>query len=227
MTLLCSLSLPGMAQEKPFFFGFKVSPGINWYHSRTKGMVSNGPGFDIAAGVIADIRIAGNYFIETGLLYDFQTGSLNYPSIYTNAGEFYGLYGNVTRNYRVQYLDVPISIKMRTNNFGRLSFFGLGGFKTSFRLSAMSDDLWTIRNTTKSIEKEDADKDFALVKESLLLGLGVDVMLDHSTSLTFGVTFNMALSNVAGKDMATYFEEAPAKARFSSNLLELRLGIVF
>lgn len=217
-------AMSGFGQEKPFFFGFKVSPGVSWYKSHSKGLDNvGGAGFDLSAGLIADFRIAGNYFFETGFFYNFQNGSLQYAKRYKDVATPV----EVTRDYRVQYLEIPLSIKMCTNYFGITRFYGLGGFKSSFRISAIADDTWKLTSGEKTVEREEAKDDFALFKESLILGLGVDLQIDKSFIITIGVNGNISLTNTAGSKMKCYFEEESIKARFSNNVLEFRVGVTF
>jgi hypothetical protein len=221
--LVSVFAFSGYGQEKPFFFGFKFSPGISWYKSHSKGLDNNGIGFDISTGLIADFRIAGNYFFETGFFYNFQNGNLQYAKKYKDVA----LPIKVSRDYRVQYLEIPLSIKMCTNYFGMMRFYGLGGFKSSFRINAVADDTRRLLLGEKDVENEDATGDFALFKESLILGLGVDVQIDKSFMLTFGVNGNISLTNVAGAKMKCYYDEESVKARFSNNVIEFRIGVTF
>jgi len=208
-------TVSAIGQEKSFLLGFKFSPGINWYKPHSSGLKSSGAGANLSGGIIADVRLIGNYFFETGILYDFQKGNLTYQK--ENNSE-------VSRDYRVQYLEIPLSIRMCTNRFGLLRLFGLGGFKTSFRTVASADDTWQ-----SQLEKNcNAAEDFAFLKESLFFGLGTDIFIDKSSHLTLGINYSFSLSNVAGSSMRCYYDGILVeKPKFSNNVLELRLGIIF
>jgi len=213
-------TVSGMAQEKHFLLGFKFSPGINWYKPHSSGLESGGVGADFSGGIVADVRLIGNYFFETGLFYDVQNGNLSYQTIYNKAT------GTLSRDYHLQYVEIPLSLKMCTNRFARMRFFGLGGFKTSFRIMASADDLWQSSAESKNM-KQDATEDFAFLKESLFFGLGTDFFIDKSSHLTLGINYTISISNVAGADMSCMYDGNLEKAKFSNNVLELRLGIVF
>ncbi|MCL2510492.1 MAG: PorT family protein [Bacteroidales bacterium] len=213
-------AVSAVAQEKPFLLGFKFSPGVSWYKPHSSGLERESVGVDFAGGIIADVRLVENYFFETGLFYDFQSGNLTYQTEYNGAA------GKLSRDYQVQYVEIPMTLKMCTNRFGKLRFFGLGGFKTSFRIVASANDMWRSQAESKNM-KRDATKDFAFLKESLLFGIGTDFFLDKSTHLTLGINYTTSITNVANSSMECFYDGNWEKAKFSNNILELRLGIIF
>jgi hypothetical protein len=223
--ILFTLASTAFSQIKPFRFGVKVAPNIAWMSPDSKDYVNNGiaPGF--AWGFLADITIADNYFIKTGFSIDYLGGKLSYPYTMTPEGDTLPLFGTIDRKYNMRYIQIPLTIKMRTNKFGSTAFFGEIGFGSSFNLRAKSKDVFYPNWDQPSIELEQDIKDeVVLFRESLIVGAGIEYFIDESTSLVFALNFNNGLTNVLKGYNSV---NTNVKQRAQLYYLQLEIGIIF
>ena len=116
------------------------------------------------------------------------------------------------RQYKATYITLPIMLKLKTKEIGTMTYFGQFGFNTSFRWKANVTDKVSViapssgvgASPTKS--KVDMTKDMSFFKASLAFGLGAEMNLSGTTSLVFGVNYNLGFTN-AVKNSSDYIEK--------------------
>jgi hypothetical protein len=229
-TLLVILCLFGVTtligQVKPFRFGVKVAPNLAWIAPDTKNYENDGtvPGF--SWGFLADITLTDNYFIKTGFSVDYVNGKLTYPhaqlidetsSVLTP--------GTLSRKYNLRYLEIPATIKMRTNQFNKMAFYGEIGFGGYFNLKAKSKDEFTPENSTSVLSSEEDIKDeIAFMRAALIVGAGIEYFIDESTSLIFSVDFNNGLTDILKGENAI---DNSLEQRAQLYYFQLNIGVMF
>jgi len=215
----CSTAL---SQQKPFVFGFKAGPNLGWMKPDTKGYESTGikPGF--TWGFIADFYLMENYGIATGFDVVFLNGGLEMPHMTTSGGDT--MTGVLKRDYKLKYIQIPVTLKMKTNELGKFKIFGQIGLGTNFLIGAKADDEFTSGSSTREETDKDIYEDITFMRESLILGAGVEFSLGGSTSLFAAFMFNNGFMDVL-KGMNTLDPTLNNKA--TSNYLSFEVGIVF
>lgn len=147
------------------------------------------------------------------------------------------------RQYKATYITLPLMLKLKTKEIGTMTYFGQFGFNTSFRWKANVTDKVTVlapstgvgSNETKT--KVDVTKDMAFFKASLAFGLGAEMNLSGTTSLVFGLNYNLGFMNSVKKESdyiekKTYnsvltpsYEKMPQVLK--SNAVVLTVGVLF
>lgn len=231
-TLLILLSLSSQAQQKPFKFGFKLSPAISWLSPDAKNYEGNGSDFTFSWGLIADITLMENYYLATGFNVSYFSGKLKYPEIATleTAGVPMDYTGEMQRNYHLRYIEVPMALKMKTNELAKnLKFFGQIGINTGFNIRAKSNDEFNGTNPitgkySYGENKVDIKEETTLVKASLLVGAGTEYVIDESVSVVMGINFNNGFTNILkGSNNVDSSIDAKAVPYY----FELNLGVIF
>jgi hypothetical protein len=147
------------------------------------------------------------------------------------------------RKYNITYVTLPLTLKLRTNEIGSLTYYGMFGVNSSFRVAAKATDEiqkpatassgW---GTPETISKTDVKKDVSLFSEALNMGLGVEWNLSGTTSLVIGANYLLGFTNVVKKDSEylrkyTYGSSLPygseLKQNLKSNGISLTVGILF
>jgi hypothetical protein len=107
------------------------------------------------------------------------------------------------RNYRVTYITIPLALKMKTKEIGDMTYYGQIGMNNSFRWRANADDELQVINdmsntlgAKESKTKVDITKDVTFYTASLNFGIGSEINFSGSTSLTFGLNYNLGFTNV-------------------------------
>ena len=198
--------------------GIKVSPNISWLNSNSQDINSDGTLAKFSWGFIADFQFAEKYSFSTG----FNINSTGGKIIHSDSTAALGL-GSLHRKITVRYVELPLSVKMKTRQFGYLTYFGQIGMGLGMRLSAYADDDFyatgsNIATSKNDIKIEDQINFFRL---SMILSAGVEYNLGGSTSLFGALSFNNGFTNIF--DYVTPKIDADA----SSNSFELTIGMLF
>ena len=127
------------------------------------------------------------------------------------------------RQYKTTYITIPLALKMKTKEIGTLTYFGQFGVNASFRWKAAADDNVTIINdvsntlgATDSKSKVDITKDVSIFTAALNFGLGAEMNLSGSTSLTFGLSYNLGFTNIVKGD-SDYLEKRTNDPDYTNN----------
>jgi len=211
-----------------FKIGFKINPNVSWLTPQDKHLTQEGSSARFGYGLTADIMFSENYAIGTGLNIDNSGGKLHYFTTETKPG-FVDITDSTQlavvntkmnshkRNYNLKYLEIPLTLKMRTNEIGYMTYafqFGLGlGFNIkamandevlSSRLRTTSEDgtyyLMKEINEGYSEEKLNIKDEIKPLRLALIIGAGAEYNLSGNTSITAGITFNNGFTNIFRKE---------------------------
>lgn len=215
--------------DRPFRFGLHFSPLIGWLKPDAVDYESDGSILNINYGFSTEFMIAPNYTFATGLDILTNGGKLNFPhAMKINETDSMAMPGTLSRKYQTQYLQVPLTIRMRTNEMGYLTFYGQFGFTAGFNLSAKANDEFDYAgsSTGGKINNENVDiqDDISFFRAGMLIGLGAEYSLGGSTALTAGVTFNNGFTDILSGQNAI---DENRKENAISNVLEITLGVIF
>ncbi len=129
---------------------------------------------------------------------------------------------------------------MKTKEIGSFTYFGQFGFNTSFRWKAYATDNVTVLSPlrigeTETLKKVDITDDMNFLKASLAFGFGAEMNLSGTTSLLFGLNYDLGFTYAAKKESGyiekqTYtYGSNPEKMpqRLKSNAVILTIGVLF
>ncbi len=244
--ILFFVASSGFAQNtKKFRFGLKGCPTLTWLKPdtkisdsqaaafaalglETKEYTSEGMIFGFSYGFIGEFTLADNYSFVTGIDITYNGGKLKYPHK-QNINDTIPTFGTMNRKYVVKYIEIPIMLKMKTNEIGYITYFGQFGFGTSVNISAKAKDEYEYKTTgdNETVTNEDVDikNDIRFLKESLIIGLGIEYSLGGTTSVIAGINFNNGFTNILKGKNDIIKPEIEEKA--ISNYLEINIGILF
>ncbi len=216
--LVVLLFLPSYvkAQEEipPLQFGIKLGTNIGWLKSDAEDYSSEGSSFGFNWGFITDFNLAPNYGLTTGFNITYNNGKLKYPHVQDTVS------GVMQRKYKLQYLEIPLCLKMRTKQIGYMTYYGKIGFGVSFNLKAKAKDVFNVEpEETRNIQD-----DIVLMRESLIVGAGCQYSVGGSTSITLEILFNNGFSDILkGNNSADESIENDATSKY----IEINLGVIF
>lgn len=217
---LLFITLPSSAQDggsdyKTFRFGLAVQPNLSWMKVDSKEFESNGISGKFSYGLMAEYNFAQNYSLASGIQILTTGGRVNYKTpvyfqedgkVEINGSNF--LLGK--RTYGTQYLNIPIALKMRTNEIGYMAYFaqfGLdAGFKTNARAKDKGSDNVTVTNPApvpgNTTTKHNVSSDVNFFRMALNIGAGAEYNLSGNTSLIFGINYSNGFVNILKKNSA-------------------------
>jgi hypothetical protein len=132
--------------------------------------------------------------------------------------------GTLHRKYNLQYLQIPICFKMQTSLKDNLTIFAKIGIGSAFRLRASGTDNFVYPGGEVSGSKKNIKDDVALMRESLIVGGGVEFKIKGSTALMVDLTYDNAFNNMLTGQNPALTDSDPKAIH---NFLELGIGIVF
>ncbi len=205
--IVCLLAITATtvhAQEKSVRFGIKVAPNLGFIHPDTKELKNDGTRFGYTFGLMGDFMLGSNqnYAFATGLFLNNVGGKTTFP-----AGD-----QNLSTESKYQYIELPITLKLKTNEIGYMTYYGQIGFGTAFNISAKSD-FDTYDPVAKKVTRttgENIMDNTQLFKASLIVGGGLEFNFSGNTSAMVGVTYNNGFTNI-NKDIKVGDKELKAK----------------
>jgi hypothetical protein len=202
VTIILS-TLSTYAQDQKFHFGLKITPSMAWIKPDNKDVDRDGYKLGFAYGVQTEFRIQENYAIASGVQVAYRGGKLKF--VYEDSLNL----PDAVVNYKLQYVEIPIALKMKTNEFNKIRYYGMFGLSPGFIIRAKYD--------TDDEDDIDAKKDINVLNVNMLIGAGLEYTISGSTALTGGIEFNNGFFDV--------FDDKDAKG--VSNYLGLNIGVLF
>ena len=181
-----------------------TSSRIN-FNTDTLNATNDGTMPKLSLGLIADIDLTETYSFSTGLVYMPKGFSIS------TAGRNGGTY-NVSEEYRLQYLQIPLTFKLYTNEVAP-------DFKVYFQIGGSAEVLLFSEPVSDDAE---IVEEFNFFDSSVILGAGTEYKLGASTVLYGGISYYRGLLNVVNE---TINLQEDLEAR--STVVGLDIGIKF
>jgi len=242
--------------QNGFQLGFTVAPNLSWVKPNTDNIERDGLKFGFNFGLMGDFNFADNYSFSTGISLVNAGGKIVKPDIQTfnnNNGNPTIGYGQTEADIRLKYIEVPLTLKLKTNEIGYMKYYAQFGFGLGFNYDATADEKFSYStNTTNggaTLTNDDVDysDEVNAIRTSLIVGLGAEYNLSGNTSLVFGVTFNNGFTNVFSEDSfkadangnaqtpnssdgsinAEFTGKRDQDAKAVNNYLSLNVGVLF
>src|SRR6185295_7915558 len=90
-------------------------------------------------------------------------------------------------NYRTQYLQIPLTLKLRTNQIGYITYFGQFGLQAGVRIRSRADITDPVNSFAEN--KVDFSNDVTLPDFGLVIGAGVEYTITGNTALLGALQF--------------------------------------
>lgn len=263
ISLLVLFSLPLFATDKKregddmknFRFGVTALPSfVSYKPDDLQKFGKGGTTFRFGVLINAEYSFSGNFAFGFGIGLGSGGGKINFKdtvhyffndgkiiSLNNNIPDTSGLSGAVdhyllkTRTYKASYYNIPISLKMRTNEIGYMRYFIEPRFTIGIRKKVRADDDivdWGSTNVTTN-PNVDVTKDMATFKMSATISGGGEYYLSGSTAFVFAIGYDYGLSNVVQKNSGNLLrikdkvDKGSLEQKFNQNGLVISLGILF
>jgi hypothetical protein len=223
-TILLGLNTINLAQDseaKNFRFGLKGDMSFNWLNPENKReLLNGGVGVGYAWGLQLEFKITNNISFVSGLNMLSAGYKLNYKDG-TSAGETryvldrnedfvnisentngaydttnQTLYTLQNRTLRGNYINIPLSLKMKTNEIGYMTYFGEFGMNlnilTKGKVSKDEGITTPVGGAQTGYIREDLNltKSMGLVNVGFRIGGGAEYNFSGTTSLFFALHYN-------------------------------------
>jgi hypothetical protein len=218
VTLFAMVALAANAQFPPYYFGLKAAPQISWMKPNADTYESSGVKAGFSWGFIAEFNFTENHCIATGFNMIFNGGKLKFPAL---QGEETG---TMIRDYALKYIEIPLTLKMRTNDINNMRYFGRIGLGTAFNIGSKKTDEFTNSDGEKTtFPKANYDKT-SFARESLIIGAGVEYEIAEGPKLGAEITFNNGFTNILQEKNSV---NTSLQEKATPNFIELALSVIF
>ena len=224
-TLLCItmalLSVTTLFAQREIYgrsvrLGFKLDPVfVNSLSPKENGINKEGSGFGINYGLMADIMFSdGRGAFATGIEVAHSSAKLNYT-------ENSGLIGTGTYKLKLQHLQIPLSVKLKTNEHDGLRWWGQFGTYIAPLLGSRLDYAPAGSNAGKAETNRNSMKETNRLNMGLLIGAGGEYRIADKTDLFFGLGFENGFVDV------TTNSKWHNDGKVNLNRWAIRLGMFF
>ena len=220
MALLLSVwSLHAFTQDSKLRFGLTVSPQLSWMTAGDASLKKNGSYIGFCYGLLMDLKIPKNYAFSTGIIISYDGGKITY----LDSVKFNSLPNNVyppgtNVDYRLQYVEIPVTMRLMTNQIGYITYFGQFGLNAAINIRSRAD-VSTLNGTSDETGANFGD-DITPANVGLMVGGGLEYEITGTTALMVGLQFFNGFLDVTDNP-----EEYKSKS--SMNRLRLTLGVFF
>ncbi len=189
-------------QERKFQLGIMGSSQISYINTNQTNADGGGTllfGF----GGLAEYHFADRYSFSSGFEFLNRGGSLSI--------------NDTTGDYRAQYIQIPLQIKMRTRQFGYSTYFAEMGFAIGFE-------------TGEEVEWEPGDPNgganslVGLFDANFRIGIGMEYDLGGETKLLGRLQYHRALANNLLADEDPRLDE---QYQYRFDYISISVGVLF
>ncbi len=210
---LIILTFPCRMFSQKLSFSVVFDPQLTWMNTHTRSVEAGGAGFGFNAGLVMDNYFAENYAFSTGISI-WKTGGI--LTVVDTAGfqdpSWLDTLGPTTAvTYNLQYITIPFSLKLKSNQIGYNTFFAHLGIKNHINVRAVADagDI--------NVYDEDIRDEIRFFMMSYFIGGGLEYSLGGNTALIAGLYYTSGFWDVTmTKDY-----------RVNISSIALRLGVKF
>ncbi len=216
ISLMLSL-IPQKSFSQEIQIGLYTEPLISWFSSDTDLSVNDGARPGLAFGLTYDRYFARNYAFSSGISIINASGRLSYSDTllirFKNSETELNAGDNIT--YRIQYLSVPLGIKLKTNQIGYMTFFANTGISPKVIIGGKGD------MPSKNIEKVNVTEELRLFNLGYYITIGTEYSLSGRTAIVLGIAYEDNFMDVT-KDYPGQPED-----KISHHMLRFRIGLNF
>lgn len=224
LVLLCGSVLAqdmavGPKERRKFRMGLNIAPAIDFFTTNSAGVESDAVRLKFGAGVMGEYAITNNYAFAFGLEWKSAGAALAFDNAYyvsqqdgAEKGETFRL---MSRNYRNDYINIPLTMKLMTNEIGYFTYFAQVGADLSVLVSSKAKDTGAFLDSTGTISPNKVELDYrdiysqnSFANIRLRVGAGAEWNFSGNTSLVFSVTYHHGFIDVLRDANGTRIDES-------------------
>ncbi|GGI27865.1 porin family protein [Pedobacter mendelii] len=196
-----------------FRLGLTATPTIGWI--KPEQGKTEGVGLGFSYGLIGDFNFAPNYSFSTAL----TITTINGKSTEINVMPYHSTSSTTNPvgydlKYKMQYIELPLTIKLKTLKTDGKRFYGQFGLSNSVNISAKQD---AERNGSQVGDNQNISDYSRFYRAGLIIGGGGEFDISGSTSILAGLTLNNGFTNIV-KD---------GSRKVKNHYLALNFGLFF
>lgn len=178
---LITLMPSGTLFSQDYRYGVYATPLISWFKTDIEEVKNQGARAGFIFGISTERGLTDNWYFNTGLAFTNSSARLKNinPTIFNNSVVAAGK----PVIYRLQYISVPVGIKIKTSEKGYLTYFAEFGLDPKVVISGRADI------PSINIKGERAMNEIRRFNAGYHLDAGVDYLTNGDISLILGLGF--------------------------------------
>jgi hypothetical protein len=172
-----------------FRLGLTAHPTFGWIKPEVGKSNSISLGFSY--GLLGDFNFAENYSFSTGLTITTINGRSTEAFTVNSAGAAAPSQGEHEYKYKLQYIEIPLTVKLKTAKLNERRWYGQFGLSNDFKVGAKLDT-----KTTGQPEIKDGPANVKFYRAGLIIGAGAEFDISGNTSIAAGLTYNNGFTDI-------------------------------
>lgn len=214
LSILLLLNISAVYAQSNLRLGVNLDPMASWFSPKSNDIDKDGARPGISGGLMVEYYFHPNYGLVTGLALATQGGNVMYNSevpISIDDDNPIILPAESSVAYRLSYLSVPVSLKLKTNEIGYFTYYAQLGLTQHINIGARAT------STGRGLNKDNVPKEINMLGMSYFFGGGVEYNIGGQTSLLAGLFFNNGFIDVLSNN----------DHKAVLNYMTFRVGILF
>lgn len=210
-------------------FGAQISPTVSWLSSDHSKVLGGGVDLGLKVGATAEFGFAENYFFTIGIGFGLGHGG---KLQYADGGDLlpeselssevpedirHNFQPDTKINYKLNYLEIPIGLKLRTREYGYMRYFAEIPIIT---LGAVTRARGSIDASNLDVNKENIKEDVNRLNAQWGLGGGLEYNFSETNAILFGLYYHQGFFDVTGK-------RPSSDDKAVNHLISLKIGVLF
>lgn len=194
--------------------GAHIDPVFSWFSTKTSQIEKDGARLGYNGGLIVEYYFAPNYALVTGLNLTMLGGNLLYKEevdISTGEGDHILLPPETTVAFNVNYITIPMALKLKSNEIGYFTYFAELGLSPAVNIGSRAS------STGSALQKDNVSKEINAFNVSFFFGGGLEYNIGGQTSLVGGIFFNNGFTDILSAD----------RHKAGLNFVNIRFGVMF
>jgi len=187
-----------------FRLGLTATPTIGWI--KPEQGKTEGVGLGFSYGLMGDFNFAPNYSFSTAL----TITTINGKSTEVNVMPYHATSSTTNPvsydlKYRMQYIELPLTVKLKTLKADGKRWYGQFGLSNGFNISAKQN---ATRNGSKIGDNQNISDWTRFYRAGLIIGAGGEFDISGNTSILAGITLNNGFINIvkdASRDTKNHY----------------------
>lgn len=210
-------------------FGAQLSPTVTWLSSDNSKVLGGGIDVGLKVGATAEFGFAENYFFTVGIGFGLGHGG---KLQYADGGDLlpeselsdeipesvrHNFEPDTKINYKLNYLEIPVGLKLRTREYGYMRYFAEIPIIT---LGAVTRARGSIDASNLDVNKENIRDDVQRLNAQWGLGGGLEYNFSETNAILFGLYYHQGFFDITSK-------RPSSDDKAINHLISLKVGVLF
>ena len=220
----------GLNAQKQFQLGLQVSNKLTWLNTAEKSVITDGIRYGGGVQFMFDYNITENYVFSSGIGLMGIGGKIQYVDslpYFETRDSIYGIppYSVITN--KIEAFTIPLTIKLRTNDIGKLRIYGRLGVNTHIRSKAKGDINIVNQQQVNFLEGENITNEVSMFVLSSPIMAGIEYALWEETRLIAEIGYDHGWTNVSRQIKSSDGKISDKRRNVTIGYLSLNVGILF